>query len=423
MLQETADSGQPLYAKIGCMERETFTSTKLQLHLYTDAACSVHYDDGQSKKSHVKNGYDINGLYFGTKVSFRPPFYTCQTCQPDGVSDSFRKSSSYWYDDDYISEYGKRRQYDDDGANQGDDDTYYQYGDDAYDPNYQGDDDYYKNDVSIDGGFTLHGIFMEVKFDSVGSSARKFLTFLFSHTYPHQDANNDDGWSWSNWAYKGESNGWRGSGGDDDVYNRRGLREYDAEEKSLLQVSPVPGQLEVFENEFRSSMERHLEDGGNGDDDAAAAANDDGVIADWNMCDRIHKYGLWCDQECRELDTFRVDEWSASDIFLLAVMCLFMAAMMLLIFAKRVKAYEKASVYGDDIDEPYPGLPPMAMILVFILIMTIILVLANLKFVNETLVFAVVMCILLFIYMLKLTLFERKSGPALLPSPGQSYFS
>ena len=33
MLQETADSGQPLYAKIGCMERETFTSTKLQLKL------------------------------------------------------------------------------------------------------------------------------------------------------------------------------------------------------------------------------------------------------------------------------------------------------------------------------------------------------------------------------------------------------
>ena len=141
------------------------------------------------------------------------------------------------------------------------------------------------------------------------------------------------------------------------------------------------------------------------------------------MCDRIYKYGMWCDQECRALDTFRVDEWSASDIFLVVIMCLFMAAMMLLIFAKRVKAYEKASIYGDDIDQPYPGLPPMAMILVFILIMTVILVLANLKFVNETLVFAVVMCILLFIYMLKLTLFERKSGPALLPPPGQSYFS
>ena len=140
------------------MERETFTSTKLQLHLYTDNACSVHYDDGRSKKQHVKNGYDVNGLYFGTKVSFRPPFYTCQTCQPSWVSDSFRKSSSYWYDDDYISENGHRREYDDDangdGANNnnngGDDDAYFKYGDDAYDPNYSGDDDYYnRNYVSV----------------------------------------------------------------------------------------------------------------------------------------------------------------------------------------------------------------------------------------------------------------------------------
>ena len=161
LLQETADSGQKLYAKIGCMERETFTSTKLQLHLYTDNACSVHYDDGRSKKQHVKNGYDVNGLYFGTKVSFRPPFYTCQTCQPSWVSDSFRKSSSYWYDDDYISENGHRRVYDDDangdGANNnyngGDDDTYFKYGDDAYEPNYSGDDDYYKRNYVSFGLF------------------------------------------------------------------------------------------------------------------------------------------------------------------------------------------------------------------------------------------------------------------------------
>jgi len=149
LLQETANSDQKLYAKIGCMERETFTSTKLQLHLYTDNACSVHYDDGHSKKQHVKNGYEVNGQYFRTKVSFRPPFYTCQTCQPSSMSDSFRKSSSYWYDDDYISENGKRRQYDDDYNNR-DDDTYFQYGDDAYDPNYVGDDDYYTRYVSLD---------------------------------------------------------------------------------------------------------------------------------------------------------------------------------------------------------------------------------------------------------------------------------
>ena len=123
---------------------------------------------------------------------------------------------------------------------------------------------------------------------------------------------------------------------------------------------------------------------------------------------------MWCDEDCRALDTFRVNQWSHSDIFLLIIMCGFMSAMMLLIFAKRVKAYEKANVYGDEYETNYPGLPPMAMLLLFILIMTIILFLANLKFVNETLVFSVVVCVLLFIYMLKLTLFETR-GPHLLP--------
>ena len=92
-----------------------------------------------------------------------------------------------------------------------------------------------------------------------------------------------------------------------------------------------------------------------------------------------------------------------------------MAAMMLLIFAKRVKAYEKAHIYGDDFEASYPGLPPMAMVLLFGIILAAIILAARLKFVNETLVFAVITCILLFIYMLKLTLFENR-GPNLLGS-------
>ena len=47
--------------------------------------------------------------------------------------------------------------------------------------------------------------------------------------------------------------------------------------------------------------------------------------------------------------------------------------------------------------------------MLFAIVFTIILVLVALKFVNETLVFAVVTCILLFIYMLKLTLFKSRS--------------
>jgi len=82
MLQQTAYSNEQLYAKIGCMDRETFTSTKLQLHVYTDKKCTERYQDGQTDGYHSSKGYEINGYTFSTKTSFRPPFYSCQTCKP-----------------------------------------------------------------------------------------------------------------------------------------------------------------------------------------------------------------------------------------------------------------------------------------------------------------------------------------------------
>lgn len=141
-------------------------------------------------------------------------------------------------------------------------------------------------------------------------------------------------------------------------------------------------------------------------------------IGDWNMCQRIFKYGMWCDEECRSLDYFRTDQWSASDIFLLIVVCIFTTAMMLLIVAKRLKAQQKARIYGDD--QPIPGLPPTAMAIIFVVTMAMILTLALLRFINETLVFAVVACVLLFIYMLKLTLFENRR-PVLLAAPRHEF--
>lgn len=76
--------------------------------------------------------------------------------------------------------------------------------------------------------------------------------------------------------------------------------------------------------------------------------------------------------------------------------------------------------YENDTEAPssssMPGLPPVAMLAIFVSIMIIIIVLAEMKFVNETLVFAVVTCVLLFIYMLKLTLFARRK-PVLLAAP------
>jgi uncharacterized membrane protein YhaH (DUF805 family) len=127
---------------------------------------------------------------------------------------------------------------------------------------------------------------------------------------------------------------------------------------------------------------------------------------DWNLCQRVYKYGIWCDNECRSLDFFRTDAWSGSDIFLLSIMTIFITGMLLLVVAKRLKAQQKAKIYGDD--QPAPGLPPFGMLMVYGLILAVIVVMGKLKFVNETLVFSVVTCVLLFIYMLKLTLFENK---------------
>ena len=59
MLKETANEEYPLYAKIGCQHRNTYTSTKLQLILYTDAQCSKQYSEDEMRS----DGYDINGYF------------------------------------------------------------------------------------------------------------------------------------------------------------------------------------------------------------------------------------------------------------------------------------------------------------------------------------------------------------------------
>jgi hypothetical protein len=127
LLQETEYASRKLYAKIGCMQRETFTSTKLQLHVYTDAQCSQPYDDGESSKRHATKGYEINGYYFSTRVSFRPPFYTCQDCAVEEVAETFNKKTGNWYDDDYITSHGKKSS---ENADEKEGDDY--FNDDAY---------------------------------------------------------------------------------------------------------------------------------------------------------------------------------------------------------------------------------------------------------------------------------------------------
>lgn len=164
MLKETQHDEYPLYAKIGCQHRDTYTSTKLQLIVYKDAQCSREYIEDEMKG----DGYDLNGYYLSTKVSFRPPFYSCQGCSPEEVSGSFTKQYTAWYDDDYISGQGQKRQYDDDaaedeqeeaeddgaggGGGADDDGSYYQQNDDNYnyavDDAAAADDAYYADDYA-----------------------------------------------------------------------------------------------------------------------------------------------------------------------------------------------------------------------------------------------------------------------------------
>jgi hypothetical protein len=95
-------------------------------------------------RKHTTKGYEIDGEIIATKVSFRPPFYSCLTCTPESVSGTFNKKNGNWYDDDYISANNKK-QNDDGGGGDDDnvDDQYFANNDDL-----NGDDDgkyYYYN--------------------------------------------------------------------------------------------------------------------------------------------------------------------------------------------------------------------------------------------------------------------------------------
>lgn len=126
------------------MERETFTSTKLQLILYTDQQCSNVYDDGRTAREHARRGYELNGQTVSSAVSFKPDFYKCLSCSSDSIDATFNKLNSNWYDDDYISENGNKNKNVDDGYQYDDqnavDDLYYAKSDDD---NLNNDDDGY----------------------------------------------------------------------------------------------------------------------------------------------------------------------------------------------------------------------------------------------------------------------------------------
>lgn len=94
-------------------------------------------------------------------------------------------------------------------------------------------------------------------------------------------------------------------------------------------------------------------------------------VGTWNMYGRIHHYGMCCHKDCMSCDTFHINEWSQSNIFLLVIMCIFVCAKMLLVFTKCVKAYKQAAVWGNvpgaDSGAPRPC-PPITMIMLFAIV-------------------------------------------------------
>ena len=353
-LQSNQNSDQTLYAKIGCKERETFTSTRLALKLYTDNTCSEPYDDGKTSHYHSNRGYLVDGHFVSSKVSFRPPFYNCAGCEPEAISDTFNKWKASWYDDDYISEHGERQDGDDDDDDEEEED--------------KNQDDFFNDDFADDA-----------------------YADDFNNQYYYSKSNNNN--------------------------RDRNLAEDESTENNLVRARPAPLQLVAKKDQLDAfaigfwedikSQQRKLYDN-----------NYD--IGEWNMCQRVYKYGLWCDEDCRSIDQFRTDLWSGPDIMLLAMMCTFLGGMMLLVTAKRLKAVQKSKRYNLR-SSRIPGLPPLVMFILFCVIMLIIAIMAGMNYVNETLVFAVVICLLLFIYLLKVTLFEDTKTPVLLAAPNSEW--
>jgi len=172
---------------------------------------------------------------------------------------------------------------------------------------------------------------------------------------------------------------------DDDFYTEDNDDDANDNACRLKTLTATDSKLEKVEQEFKEEQIRELEDAYDN-----AAAIDDSVLS-WNMYSKLYKYGVFCDEECRALETFRIDNWSTSNIFLLGIMCVFMAFMMLLIFAKRIKAYKKAAIYADDDNNALDlGLKPMPMPMgvIFVVALARIIAMAYLSLVNETLVVA-----------------------------------
>ena len=135
-------------------------------------------------------------------------------------------------------------------------------------------------------------------------------------------------------------------------------------------------------------------------------------VEEWNMCTQIMKYGSWCDAECRALDVFAINEWSQADVILLSIISSVMTLFMVIVYKKKAYQY-KVARDSTDVNASYAGVPPVLLSLLFLTIVGGIVYFAFLNLVNETLLIGIIMCVLLFIYTARLTLYDSKKKPLL----------
>jgi hypothetical protein len=125
----------------------------------------------------------------------------------------------------------------------------------------------------------------------------------------------------------------------------------------------------------------------------------------WNFCERLYNHSYQCDKACLKAVDHFVNQhlWSAADLGILTILCTFISAMMIIILVKRTKSFNRAIIYEDEQDTPHPGLPPVAILMFFVVLASVISSLMYLKLVTQTLALLVFLCIVLFIVLLKFT--------------------
>jgi len=83
-----------------------------------------------------------------------------------------------------------------------------------------------------------------------------------------------------------------------------------------------------------------------------------------------------------------------------------MVVLMVLIISKRIVAYELAESLQDPDSPKFRGFPPFYVGLLYVLIICGILILALVNMVHETIIVTSAVCIILFVYLMKLTLYD-----------------